>query len=80
MENEKRKGAKPIPDHLDDHLNEVQLLALRRMESFGWHIRFVRRPLFQQVVVVITDAKGEKIGVLDEDGRVNLEPDIEVRP
>lgn len=80
MAEDKRKGDKPIPDNLQEHLNEVQRLALQRIENFGWRIKFVRRPLFQEVVIVIMDSQGDKIGVLEEDGRINLEPDIHIRP
>ena len=60
-------------------LNELQILALRQMESFGWRLQFIRRPLFQDPVVVVTDGEGVKIGILEEDGRINMAPDIKVR-
>jgi hypothetical protein len=28
---------------------------------------------------VVTDADGKKVGILEEDGRLNLDPDIKVR-
>lgn len=79
MDREKRIGEKAIPENLQDLLSELQMLALRRMESFGWTLRFVRRPLFQEPIPVVFSADGETIGVLEEDGRVNMQPDIEVR-
>ncbi len=79
MDREKRKGEKPVPDNLDQTLNQLQLLALRQIENFGWSLRFVRRPLFQEPVPVVVSADGETIGILEEDGRVNVQPDIKLR-
>ncbi len=79
-EKEKRKREKPIPDDLESVLNEHQLLALHRIENFGWQLHFVRRPLFQAPVAVIINNEGDSIGVLEEDGRINMEPDIKIRP
>jgi len=79
MDIEKRKGDKPIPDRLEDVLNDVQMLALRQIERFGWQLRFVRKPLFQEPVPVVFSADGDKIGILEEDGRINMEADIKVR-
>ena len=35
VDDEKRNHEKPIPDNLDDLLNDFQLMALRRIEGFG---------------------------------------------
>lgn len=79
MEKDKRTGEKPVPDDFEVELSHPQLLALRQIERFGWTLKFVRRPLFQEQVAVVFSAEGNKIGLLEKDGRVNLEPDIEVR-
>ena len=62
-----------------DKLTELQRLALLRIEGFGWRLHFIRRPLFQDPVAVVVDGAGQKIGVLEEDGRINMDPDIKVR-
>ena len=79
MDSEKRMGAKPVPDRLEDVLNEMQMRALHQIEGFGWQLRFIRKPLFQEPVAVVLSAEGDKIGVLEEDGRINMAPDIKVR-
>lgn len=79
MDSEKRKGVKPVPDRLDDVLNEMQMRALHQLERFGWQLRFVRKPLFQEPVAVVFSAEGDKIGILEDDGRINMEPEIKVR-
>lgn len=79
MTTEKRKGEKPVPDDLDNYLNEEQREVLERIEAFGWHLKFIRRPLFQQPVAVVINSHGNSIGVLEEDGRLNIESDIILR-
>ena len=79
MSDEKRKGDKPVPDHIKNYLNDAQFAELHKIEGFGWKLVYVRRPLFQETIVVVTDAGGGSIGVLDEDGRLNLDPDIKTR-
>lgn len=79
MDREKRKGEKPVPDNLNQMLNPVQMSALRQIESFGWQLKFVRRPLFQEPVPVVFSADGKQIGVLEDDGRLNMEVDVPIR-
>ena len=79
MSDEKRKGDKPVPDDLKNYLNDAQFSELHKIEGFGWKLEFIRRPLFQETVVVVTDAGGGSIGILDEDGRLHLDPDIKTR-
>lgn len=79
MSDDKRKGEQPVPDRLDDYLNEAQMDQLHTIERFGWRLKFIRRPPFQQVVVVVASQDGTSIGILEEDGRVNLEADIVIR-
>jgi len=79
MSDNKRKGDKPVPDDIKDYLNEAQQAELTTIEGFGWKLRFIRRPVFQEIVVVVTNPEGTSIGVLEDDGRLNLDPDIDVR-
>ena len=79
MDDEKRNREDPIPDNLEEILSEFQLMALHRIQGFGWDLRFVRRPAFQEPIPVVFSADGSKIGVLEEDGRINMDPDIKLR-
>ena len=79
MNDEQRSGDKPIPDNINDYLNTAQKAELHKIEGFGWNIKYIRHPLFQDPVVFVTSADGSSIGVLEEDGRLNLEPDIQTR-
>jgi hypothetical protein len=76
---EKRKGIVPVPEDVDGLLNLEQLHTLRKIEKFGWRVYFVRRPLFQKSVTAIISPKGDKVAVLEYDGRINLLPDSEIR-
>ncbi len=79
MMEEKRKGVKPIPDNVYNYLNDAQLAELRSIEQFGWNLKYIRRPLFQEQVVVVTNPDGRSIGVLEDDGELNMAPRIETR-
>ena len=79
MDKEKRKGEWPIPDNLEDVLNVMQQVTLGEIGKFGWELRFIRMPLFQEAVPVVFSADGDQIGVLEEDGRLNLQPNIAYR-
>ena len=36
-----RKGDKPTPDNLEDYLNTDQLVALHKIEGFGWSLKYI---------------------------------------
>lgn len=79
MEKEKRKGINPIPENLKEVLNEAQLLTLSKMEGFGWRLKIVRRPLFQEVVSMLFHPDSNEYGVLEDDGTLNMQTDIKIR-
>jgi hypothetical protein len=68
---------------LDQFLNTEQILALRQVESYGWHLEFVRRPLFQDPTIVVMGPGGKPggkpVGTLEKDGSINQNPDIVIR-
>jgi len=76
---EKRKGMPPIPGDLPEILNDYQIISLHQIENFGWRLHFVRRPLFQDPVVVIINAEGDKLGTLEADGRIEIRHQFDVR-
>lgn len=79
MDDEKRSGDKPIPDHIENYLNAEQKSQLHKIEGFGWTIKYIRHPLFQKPIIFVSSATGDSIGILEDDGRLNLDPDIEIR-
>jgi hypothetical protein len=75
-----RRGVqKAVPIDLGRYLNESQLLALHSLESFGWYLWFVRRPLFMQPIVIVANAEATQHARLEEDGSVNLKPSLTLR-
>jgi len=76
---ERRIGEKPVPDDYDEKLNYPQRIGLRQIERFGWNLKFVRRPLFMEPVPVVFNAEDSKMGLLEIDGKINMETDIDVR-
>ncbi len=79
MIEEKRKGDQPIPHNVKNYLNDAQLAELRSIEQFGWNLKYIRRPLFQEQVIVVINPDGKSIGVLEDDGGLNMNPNIETR-
>jgi len=76
---ERRKGVEPIPDNLMSFLTEEQINALPILEEKGISLFAVRRPLFQESVVIMKFLFRDGYGVLLKDGKVDYFPDIEVR-
>ena len=79
MDTERRKGDESIPDNLEGTLNEAQLIALPILERLGWELLFVRRSTFQEAIPIVCNADGTMFGVLQEDGRLNLQLAVEIR-
>lgn len=76
---EKRKGQPPVPQNLTQILNEKQMLSLRQIENFGWRLYCVRRPLFQEPVVVVVSAEGDRFATLQTDGRIEVKSHFNIR-
>jgi hypothetical protein len=79
MDDEKRTGIQPVPDDVISFMNEEQLLAYHSLERFGWYIKFIRRPMFQRPVCVLSNPDGTVNAVLEDDGTINESPDIIIR-
>ncbi len=79
MAKDKRNGMAPIPDNLGSILTELQMLALHRIENFGWKLLFVRRQMFQDVMPVVRNVDGTKVAVLELNGNLNLNSGIILR-
>ena len=79
MDQDKRKGMKPVPDNLDEVLNAAQIRTLHTMRCFGWDLNFIRRPLFQETLVVLINQEEDKIMVLEADGTLNESPELDIR-
>jgi hypothetical protein len=49
------------------------------VEQFGWHLAFVRRPLFQEIVTDVVSDDGTRHGLLEEDASINMQHDLVIR-
>ena len=76
---ERRTGQVAIPNDMLSELNELQHQTLARLEGFGWSVGFVRRPLFQDRVVMLFDPTGRQHAVLNEDGSIDNSDDTSIR-
>ncbi|MFT5083891.1 MAG: hypothetical protein ACI9Y1_001943 [Lentisphaeria bacterium] len=74
---DKRMGADSIPVNLKEYLNQDQMVSLRQMESFGWHLAFVRRNALHCPVAVV--ANSLTFAVLERDGSINTDTDLGIR-
>ncbi len=79
MAKDRRTKQKSIPDDVKKLLNSKQLATFRESRYFGWRLKFVRMPLFQEPVVVVYNATYGLIGILDPDGHINMELELNVR-
>ena len=76
---ENRETMAPIPANLKKLLNQAQLLTIQRIGQFGWELQFVRRNGLEVPLPVVKGPTGEAIGVIDEDGNIDSNPDIVIR-
>ena len=79
MDFDKRMGMPPIPQNYEKLLTASQMVALRSIEGYGWSLQFVRREGLDVPIPVIRGADGVAIGIIDEDGNINMKPEITIR-
>ncbi|WP_149196557.1 hypothetical protein [Luteimonas suaedae] len=81
MSGRERRARKDTPEtaELRAGLTPAQQAALPTLEQFGWTLRFVRRPLFQDPVPVLFDRTGERWVVLRADGSLDEAPGFQLR-
>ena len=76
---ERRIGIDAIPNDSKSQLTGLQQGAGARLEGFGWSIKCVRRPLFQDMTVVLVDPSGADHAILRDDGSVDRNIDFSLR-
>ena len=76
---ERRRQQKDDPRALREGLTPAQLQALETLEYFGWTLKFVRRPMFQDPVPVVVDRNDERYAVLRADGSLDESPGFRIR-
>jgi len=79
VEKEHRIGLDAIPMDIKSRMTGLQRGTLARLEGFGWSIKFVRRPLFQEQIIVLVDSSGVDHAILTEDGQLDRNLDFAIR-
>jgi hypothetical protein len=79
MSDKRHNPEKAPASVLKSGLNEDQRLTLAELERFGWELKFIRRPLFQDPVAVVFDSDRKNFAVLEPDGTLNEHPGFEIR-
>ena len=77
---DRRAGEQPIPDNLEKVLSKPQMTKLLQLESMGWRLWFVRRPLFQAVLPVLYDPTNSFTGVIEDTGACSVDHNLKFRP
>jgi len=76
---ERRIDQNALPEDVKNRLTSEQITTVARLEGFGWSIRFVRRPLFQEQTVILFDPSGQRHAILEEDGSLDTSENVQVR-
>ncbi len=76
---ERRSGQSPRIAAMKHQLNPEQLHTLRELEMFGWELKFVRRPPFQEATPVVFDGERRTFAVISRDGSLDQAPAIPIR-
>ena len=78
-DSERRRDKRLNGAELRALLNEDQQMTLRELERFGWELKFVRRPVFQEPIPVVFDGDRKTFCILKPDGTLENTPDIKIR-
>jgi hypothetical protein len=76
---ERRRGEGRPASMLRRDLNEDQQFALAELEKYGWELKFIRRPMFQQPIPVVFDSERKNYAVLLPDGTLDQNPGFKIR-
>lgn len=76
---ERRKSEGRPASALKRDLNQDQQIALAELEKYGWELKFIRRPMFQQPIPVVFDSDRKNYAVLNPDGTLDENPGFNIR-
>ncbi len=79
MVSNRRRGEPAIPDNYKEFLTLEQIDALRKLESFGWSLKFVRRPKFEPVEIIVFHGDNDYYSILAENGELDQKTPVRVR-
>lgn len=64
---------------LRSQLNDEQRQTLSDLERFGWELKFVRRPPFEESIPIVFDGDRKTFAVIRRDGSLDENPGFEIR-
>jgi hypothetical protein len=79
MDKERRRDDPGERAKLRTELNEEQRIALSDLERFGWELKFIRHPMFQDIVPVGFDPDRKSHAVILKDGTLDEHPGFDIR-
>jgi hypothetical protein len=79
MVSNRRRGEDPLPANYAELLTEEQHTSLRKLESFGWSLRKIRRPKFEEMVVILAHSDGKSYAILTPEGDLDQKTPVHVR-
>lgn len=79
IDRERRQDRNRPTAVLRAQLNEDQLMTLCELERFGWELRFIRNPPFQDAIPVVIDGDRKAYAILKPDGSLEDNPRISLR-
>jgi len=68
-----------IPANPRESLTPQQQQAVETLEFFGWHLKFVRRPLFRDPIPVLFERAGTRYVVVLPDGTLDESQTLKLR-
>ncbi|HEY5761845.1 MAG TPA: hypothetical protein VIS73_01410 [Rhodocyclaceae bacterium] len=77
---DQREQVDPIPPDLYQRLTASQIFAIRRIESFGYELRFVRRQGLPEAIPFVASPSVSTFGVVEPDGNINHKHTHVIRP
>ena len=80
MDHSERRSAQPHSSReLRQELSEAQRDTLGELERYGWELKFIRHPLFQDIVPVVFDPDRNHFAVIRADGTLDENPGFDIR-
>lgn len=76
---DRRREERIAAARLRNELNMEQRMTLNELERFGWELKFIRRPPFQESIAVVFDGDHKTYAVLRADGTLDEDPGFEIR-
>ncbi len=74
-----RNKMPPVPDNIDDYLNEQQQSTIRQMKRIGWSLFFVRRSNPSDPVTVMMLPMSGETAKIERSGAFNMHHEVAIR-